>query len=201
MAASLPDSAPSISVPFSGAWRRAAFSLIEVTTAIAIVAFALISIIGLLPAGVSISTKASMNSACTEILDRVIGEARQTDFSRIVYPSAAQGAQPVTTGNSFHSPLIRYFNDQGVEIIPKSAGALSDEEKAKIIYHVSTRVMTNARVPSDKPGFVGQFLATLTVQIAHNPGNLPLSYGADNLIIPPPGMQVRTLSIQLSKND
>jgi hypothetical protein len=61
--------------------------------------------------------------------------------------------------------------------------------------------VTNAEVPSDQAGRVGQFLATLTVQVAANPGNLPLSFDAEQLFVPLKNMTVKTYSAQLAKND
>jgi uncharacterized protein (TIGR02598 family) len=181
--------------------RAAGFSLIEVTISLAVVAFALIAIIGLLPAGVGVSTRASMNSAATQIFERMVGDARQTDFSKLIYPSAPQSTDPVTIGKAFRLPNLRYFNDQGTEVVPDNPASLTPEEKAKIVYHVNTRVLTNASLPTDKFGYVGQFLATVTFEIAYNPGNRDLTFTPDGYIQRLPNMEIRTLSIQVAKND
>jgi uncharacterized protein (TIGR02598 family) len=181
--------------------RTAGFSLIEVTISLAVVAFALVAIIGLLPAGVGLSTKASMNSACTQIFERLVSDARQTDFSKLVYPTLKQGTQPVNTGTAFRLPKLRYFDDQGTEVIPDNPTALSDGEKVKIVYWVNTRILTNASVPADKVNYVGQFLATVTFQVAHNPGNRDLNFTTDGYIVNIPGMEIRSMSIQVAKND
>ncbi len=183
-------------------YRRATgFSLIEVTISLAVVAFALIAIIGLLPAGVGISTRASMNSAATVIFERMVGDARQTDFSKLIYPNNPQATDPVTTGQAFRLPNLRFFNDQGAEVVPLNPATLSESEKAKIVYYVNTRVLTNAALPADKSNYIGQFLATVTFEIAYNPGNRDLAFTPDGYIVRIPNMEIRTLSIQVAKND
>lgn len=198
---SLPE--PTI-VPVSSlriSWRSKGFSLVEVTIALAIVAFSLVTIIGLLPAGVTMSNRAGLNSAAAVIFEHVVGDARQTDYSKLVFPSSGQPNAPVTTGVSFRIPALRYFDNQGAEVIPANPLSLTDEEKGKVVYHVNTRILTNTTVPSDKLPSVGQYLATVTFQIANNPGNLPLNFTVDGLIVPVPGMDIRSLSIQVAKND
>jgi len=181
--------------------RSKGFSLVEVTIALAIVAFSLVAIIGLLPAGVTMSGRAGLNSAAAVIFEKVVGDARQTDYSKLVFPGAGQPNIPVTIGTSFRIPALRYFDNQGAEVIPANPLALTDEEKAKVVYQVNTRILTNTTVPSDRSPFVGQYLATVTFQIAQNPGDLPLNFTTDGLMVPIPGMDVRSLSIQVAKND
>jgi uncharacterized protein (TIGR02598 family) len=180
---------------------RQGFSLIEVALAIAVIAIAMVTLIGLIPAGMSVFQKANATSAATQIFEKVLADARQTDFSKLVYPDARQSDTPAIEGRVFREPKLRYFDADGEEIVPKSGAQPSAEELEKIIYHVSTRIVTNARVPSDQPNHVSQYLATLTVQIAANPGNLPLSFDGDQFLVPLRGMQIRTLSAQLAKND
>ncbi len=63
--------------------NRAAFSLVEIVLAVGIVGFALITIIGLQPVGLT-SLRASMDSTIeTQIINQLFGEVSQTDFSRI----------------------------------------------------------------------------------------------------------------------
>ena len=180
--------------------QRKGFSLIEVAIAISVVAFALVAIIGLLPAGMSIYSQSSMTSASTQIFEKVLADARQTDFNQIVYQGGSPPNAPVTTATVFHQPKLRYFDHLGEEIVPTGT-TLSNEEVAKVVYHVNTRIVTNAYLPTDKNPYVGQYLATLTVQVMSNPGNRPLSYDAESMFVPVPGLQLKTLSVQLAKND
>ncbi len=180
---------------------RGGFSLIEVVMAIGVVAFALVAIIGLLPAGMSVYRNAAANSAATQIFEKVLADARQTDFSVLIYQGAGQPNSAATSGRAFREPKLRYFDEAGEEVVPRSGGALSAEEQAKVIYHVNTRIVTNTKVPADKAGHVGQYLATLTVQIANNPSNRALAFDGEHLFVPGPGLQIKTLSSQIAKND
>jgi uncharacterized protein (TIGR02598 family) len=166
--------------------------------AIAVIAVAFVALLGLLPAGMSAYRSAAATSAATQIFEKVLADARQTDFSKLVYPGVGQPAKPVSAANTFREPHLRYFDQDGEEVVPKSAGAPSADEVAKIVYHANTRIVTNSKVPE---GHLGLYLATLTVQIATNPGNLPLSFDGDQLFVPTPGIQIRTFSVQLAKND
>jgi uncharacterized protein (TIGR02598 family) len=181
--------------------RRGGFSLIEVTMAIAVIAIAMVALIGLLPAGMSVYQKATATSAATQIFEKVLADARQTDFSVLVYPDTPQADTPASAGKIFREPRLRYFDGDGEEIVPQSSGAPSAAELAKIVYHVNTRIVTNSAVPSDQPNHVSQYLATLTVQIATNPGNRALSFDGEQLFAPANGVQIRTFSAQLAKND
>lgn len=181
--------------------RRGGFSLIEVALAIAVVAVALLAVIGLLPAGMSLYSQSAMTSASAQIFERVFADARQADFSKLVYPASPQ--PELVIPQTFREPKLRYFDAQGDEIIPAGM-TLSNEENAKVIYHVNTRILTNATLPVNSNA---RYLATVTVEIVENPGNRPLSFSgaADrkdlfdlNSI---KGMKMKALSMQIAKND
>lgn len=142
--------------------RRSAFSLVEVTIAIGIMAFAFTSIFGLVPLGLTVFRQAINASVGSQIVQRVINDAQQTDFSLLVTDST--GA-PLGSGTG--QKAMRYFDEQGSEIVPATPGVLSSVDKTKVIYWVNTRIVPATTIA----GNANSKLATVTVQIANNPGN------------------------------
>lgn len=137
-------------------WKRnAAFSLIEVTLAIGIVASAFLAVFGLIPAGMNTFRAAMDASVGAQIAQRVINEAQQTDFNVLTSSTTA----------------VRYFDDQGNEVI--------GPERA--IYHVNTRITTGSAMPGAMApgGTASNNLATVTIQIANNPGNQDIHLDAN----------------------
>src|SRR4051812_25466253 len=85
---------------------KAGFSLIEVTMAIGIVAFAFMSVLGLIPVGLNVFEEAIHTSLEAQIAQRVIDEAQQTDFNALVNDALASGS----------SSSVRFFDGQSNEI-------------------------------------------------------------------------------------
>lgn len=185
----------------------------EVVLAIGVVAFAFVGILGLLPAGLTAFRKATDMSVGSQILQKIVEDARQTDFATLVdfKNTGASGASPVT----FRAPLVsapawRYFDEAGNEVVPADPAArqapasLSAQEKTQVVYDVSTRVVTTTALPSngDTAAVTNcEYLATLTVQIVDNPGNAPVTFDGNYLVVPARGLSVKTFSVLLSKND
>ncbi len=63
-----------------GARARRAFSLVEVTIAIGIVAFAFVALVGVLPVGLQTFRRAVDASVSAQITQRIINDIQQTDF-------------------------------------------------------------------------------------------------------------------------
>jgi len=133
-------------VPLASRRRRRAdgFSLVEVVLAIGIIAFAFVAMFGLLPVGMTTFRQALDNSLGTQIVQRLINEAQQTDYPTLI-------ATPV-------GPL-RYFDDQGNEVT-----AIKDS-----IYTAEVSVMAPTALP---PNTKTDSLATVTIKLANNPGHL-----------------------------
>ena len=152
---SRPSSLPPSRFPFR---RRSpgspGFSLVEVALALGLVSFAFVSLLGMLPSGLNTFQSAIDTAVGAQIIQRVVGDAQQTDFEALVEQQPAAFRKPV-----------RFFDDQGNEL-PGAAGA---------IYHVNTRVTPVSGLPKDKEAAENLHLATVTFQIANNPGNLPLT--------------------------
>ena len=86
------DAARLLPPPFTGRRRRAGFSLIEVTLAIAIVAFAFISLIGLLPAGMSVfnqtmdaTNELRISAVLSSMIQASDYDKLQTDYGSDIY--------------------------------------------------------------------------------------------------------------------
>jgi uncharacterized protein (TIGR02598 family) len=198
-----------------------AFSLVEVVLAIGVVAFAFVAILGLLPAGMTQFRQAIDTTVCAQIAQRVIGDAQQTEFDTLIdkqnLPSGSSLDHYTFRAPKVTSPEIRYFDERGGEVIPAAKAArsnpdlLSPAERTLVVYHVNVRVMPQSPVPKTIGGTSGgQELATLTIQVANNPGNikLPISTAANDaqndgkrqLFLPRTGTTILTYSAQIARN-
>jgi hypothetical protein len=64
-------------------------------------------------------------------------------------------------------PAVRYFDDQGNELDSSLAG--------RAIYQVNTRILPSTALTTTGAAASNASVATITVQIAKNPGNIPLT--------------------------
>lgn len=154
----------------------------EVTLAIGVVAFAFIGVFGLIPTGLNTFHQAIDTSVGSQIAQRIITEIQQTDFN--VLTQASTGVANDTyrytwTLSNGQKSQIRYFDDQGTEVVPVNPASLSPVESQRILYWVNTRVMPATKVPSSSANppddATDQHLATVSIQIANNPGNQQLA--------------------------
>ena len=130
---------------------RLGFSLVEVVVAIGIAASTITLMIGLLPAGLSNFRDALNTTVTSQIGQRLLYEAGQTDYAVL---TAAPATKPT-----------RYFDDEGTEL-PDETGA---------IYHALTRVQNSTAIPSAVGGAAQNNLATVLVQVVLNPENRTLT--------------------------
>jgi uncharacterized protein (TIGR02598 family) len=144
------------------------FSLVEVTIATAVVSFAFVTVFALIPAGLNTFRSSINATVMSEIAQRGINDCQQTDFTKLI--TDTNGIQQSGT-NSFMKP-IRYFDDQGNELTSSNSA----------IYWVNTRVTPATTLPytSQGSGILNSRLASVMVQIAHNPTGINLS-ASDNL--------------------
>lgn len=155
---------------------RAAFSLVEVTLAVGVAGFAFISLLGLLPLGVTTFHNAMDASLGTQIFQRVVNDMQQADFNALA-------------GNQ--NPGFRYFDEQGNE--------LPEAEQKAAIYHVRTLVIPDTSLPG--PGSNLQEVATLVVQIANNPAGTEIPVDSKrNVWKPSSQYSVATHSALVFKN-
>jgi uncharacterized protein (TIGR02598 family) len=192
--------------------RRAGFSLVEVTLAIGVVAFAFVALFALLPGGMTTFRRTIELGVCSQIAQQVISDLQQTEFARLV----GSGTVVSNGGQSFRWPAmgdsrLRYFDEAGNEVLVSPEAArnpdqLSPAQKMKISYWVNARVMPNAPMPGSK-GKVryAEDTALVTVQVAFNPSGQAISFYADsggasggggvgrsNLFVPKTGVSVLT---------
>jgi type II secretory pathway pseudopilin PulG len=174
--------------------RAAGFSLVEVVLAIGVVAIAFVALLGLLPTGLTTYRKAMDISVGAQIFQKVIDDARTTDFATLVDDKDTNylSAPGSTASIEFRAPgpgheLLRYFDETGSEVInpslkfggPDGAQLLPDQ-KAAVLYYVNTRIEAPTILPTNTSsagmGQANRYLATVTVQVASNPGNLPMKF-------------------------
>src|SRR3954462_13566033 len=117
--------------------QRAGFTLVEVTLALGIVAFAFMTLLALLPAGNVAFRRAIELSVCGQLAQRVISDCQNADFDVL---TEAKTSGEFIPGHTLTLPL-RYFDDQGREIFPANPKHAQREEIARAVYWVHTRVM------------------------------------------------------------
>jgi type II secretory pathway pseudopilin PulG len=222
--------------PFPGRppQRQGGFSLVEVALAIAVIAFAFVALLSLLPAGLTTFRRALDISICTQIAQRIVADAQGADFDLVVdrdnLPASAEGSEFTFRAPTIDRPGVRFFDEQGNEIVPKAGeggiaegwGDLTPDEQLRVIYHVNVRIVPRVNLPTDSgAGSVDGFtiprgqgelgsLALITVQIAHNPSGAVLKLNeADpddenipdrNLWKPREGVEMFTYSAYIARN-
>ena len=156
-----------------------AFSLIEVTLALGIVTFSVITLLGMIPMGLSTFHKAAATSVSSQIVQQVVTDVQHTDFSQLV-PANGQAGRLA----------LRYFDDQGNE--------LSSATTPGAIYRVNVVVNT----PVVLTGGTSANLACLNIEIITSPGNSALTYNAANSVAQDPahGIYVSRYSAFVAKN-
>jgi len=171
-----------------GSARSSAFTLVETAMAVGVVAFAFVSLMALLPVGLTTFRRSIDTSVCAQIAQRVVNDAQQTDFDILIDQTNLEQSQ-AGEGFTFRAPTIaapalRYFDDQGMEVVPLIPPTPNKTELARIMYYVSMRVMPQASLPrtdgaSAHNGRVHpEDVAQLTIQIAHNPGHRSLIFSS-----------------------
>ena len=81
-----------------------AFSLVEVTLALGVAAFCLITVFGLMPVGVQVNRNATSQTAATNIMAAVVADLRATPITTTTSPQF---------GVTFGTTAARYFDSEG----------------------------------------------------------------------------------------
>ncbi len=111
---------------------RCGFSLVEVVLATGIMALGVVTILGLLPHGLEMSRQTANEQAETRIVDLVVGELQAVNWSSL--------------NNT--TPKIRYFDDQGLELLQGQTGG--DEMKQQLTYVVQvTTPQMDVKLPTN----------------------------------------------------
>ncbi len=161
--------------------------------AMGVVSFSFITLMGLLGVGAVSFHNANTSSITTQIAQQVINEAQQSDFSDLTNPPSGQTATPSFTNS------VRYFDDAGNEII-------NSAEYKNAIYQVNTRITPATVLPQSGTSVptTNSCLATVTVQVANNPGGatLPTQTAAplQNLWVVGATNSISTFSTFVSQN-
>ena len=157
--------------PDSGACWNGGFSLVEVAIAIGIISVAFIPILRLVPMGMNNFRNSSDTSIGAQISQQVVNQIQETDFTTLL---------------TAQQPTL-YFDAYGAAL-PGANGAL---------YDVCVRVSQAPVLPGAQSG--NQNLATVTVQIANNPGNQILQVNpSTHLWASQPGISIKTYSTVVS---
>ncbi len=170
--------------PFAS--RAQGFSLVEVAIATAIIAVALVALMGILPSGASNFNKAMDTSITAQIAQRILHDAEQAEFDALIDKSALPPDPQKLSYCAEHftfraprvnAPAFRYYDSQGSEVIPEQKSRLTTAEKTRILYYVSVRIRPRASLPTINES--GSQVAQVTVQVARNPNHadLPLVSG------------------------
>lgn len=148
---------PSERSPLRGAAcpQAAGFSLVEVVLCIGIVAFAFLAIFGLLPVGLTTFRQGIDNTLGSQIVQRLVSEAQQTDYPTLIATAAYQ----------------RYFDEQGNEVISSK-----DYIYAAEISVIAPTTLPNTSTPATDS------LATVTIKLASNPAHLPSPFASTSKV-------------------
>ncbi len=115
--------------------------------AIGITSFALMTLVGLLPIGLSVHHSAMDANVSSHIVQQVVTDFQQADFDSLLDADSNVKKFP-----------IRYFDDQGAAVATITNAA----QERIAIYEVATGVKN-----------FGNSLALLTIDILNNPGKKP----------------------------
>lgn len=116
---------PGITVSRKG-WKESAFSLIEVTISVAITAVALVSLMGMLPAGMRTMAKATDTAIEARIHQQVVGEVMLTEWPK----------------RFDFDNIIRGYDDQGIHIATGGTVFAAGRTDNDIIYRARIRIPT-----------------------------------------------------------
>jgi uncharacterized protein (TIGR02598 family) len=172
-------------LPSSRSGNVRGFTLIEVAIAVGILAVSLVALLGLLPGGMTNFRKAMDTSVTAQIAQRILHDIEQAEFDEVIdlqnLPKDSKSYCPPHF--SFRAPKVtkpalRYFDEQGAEVIIKGDSP-NDAEKLAIVYHVNTRIIPRAEIPTTGTEIGGQ-VAQVTIQVARNSGsrNIPVVDGS-----------------------
>ncbi len=196
--------------------RRAGFSLVEISLALAVIAFAFVAILGLLAPGIGNFTTALNTQTSAEIFQRVAADLQETDLDNILDSKVASGG-----GGQFVRLPFRYFDVQGQEVRLSGTSEIpSEEEKKRIIYTVRVRVSNvgdpnpdnhsannfNSLPGIKAPRFNPRDMVFISIQVADTKGReIESLVDPSTFLIKPEkaskaGVPMRTYSILVARN-
>ena len=213
------------SLPHFRGSRVSGFSLVEISLALAIIAIALVALIGLLPSGLNNFRDAMDAQTAGEIFQRVVADAQETDFDALVYPEKLIPPQSPWqrggAGTQFYRLPLRHFDSQGTEVRTVNPDAPTATEAPAILYSVRVRGsrpgdpdprnhtsdFATSLPGSTAPRFNPRDLTFLTIQIAGTGGTRQLGpmVDSESFLISPSlaaksAMPVRTYAAVVARN-
>ncbi len=189
----------------------------EISLALAIIAIALVALIGLLPSGLNNFRAAMDAQTAGEIFQRVVADAQETDFDTLLASKAGTGGQ----GSQYYRLPLRHFDNQGTEVKTANPDAPTSIEARDILYSVRVRGsmpgnpdprnhtedFATSLPGSTAPRFNPRDLTFLTIQVAGTGGTRllgPMVDSASFLISPvlaaKVAMSVRTYAAIVARN-
>ena len=124
----------------------AGFSLVEVTLALGIISFAMVTLIGLLPVSYTSFRASARSVTSTQLAQRIFAEMQQTDFANL-------------------SPTNTFHDVQGAEV------GQSDSKK---VFDVNVQIINGMKLPASASVASGSLLSNahlkqIVVKVAENP--------------------------------
>jgi uncharacterized protein (TIGR02598 family) len=179
--------------------RVGGFSLVEVAISLGIVTFSLTALLGIVPIGLAHFREAIDTTVSSQLAQRVITDAEQTDFDLLIASAES------STADFFVLPE-RYFDEQGSEVQGNDPQAAE-----KTIYHVRVRgSQPGPANPSSsggsftslpgEPRFRPRGAAFLTVQVAWHPGLTPIAVDATRQLWKSQGSAMSTYRAVITRN-
>jgi hypothetical protein len=109
-----------------------------------------------------------------QISQRILNDIEQAEFDEVIDiknlpPAPDSYCKPHFSFRApkVSDPRLRYFDEQGAEVIPAGT-TLTDKEKLAVVYHVNIRIIPRAELPMVND--VGGEVAQVTIQVARNSG-------------------------------
>ena len=165
------------------------FSLVEVTLAIGIVAFAFVALFALLPVGMNTFKQAMDTSVTAQIAQRIAGELQESDYNAVLSDCKPTIIKLEADPDKQHGVLPRrFFDDQGNEIQFGAGVSPTSSQRAQrnVIYEAHIRISRARQLPSsDGSGKQARLestnIITATIQVANNPSGAELAENSDLL--------------------
>jgi len=135
-------------------WRSTGFSLVEVSLALGIMAFALIALLALVPEALKTTRKAIQTSVSANVMQQVMSEVQLAEFKELEEIEQQTGK------------ISYYFDADGYRVNSQDDSIY----EAKIVLATRDERIKNPLFPGASPDH--KYLNRLTVFIAHNPGGV-----------------------------
>lgn len=131
-------------------FSSAGFSLVEVTIAIGIIAFAYVTLLGLLQSGLVSFREAMDRTISAQIAQAILNDKRQTPFADLINPAK--------------NPAELRFNDEGQPV----------RDSSQTVFVATVKIESPVSVPGPGPSrFNNRSLAKVIVEVSRRPGGTP----------------------------